>query len=107
MNFNINGFKWEIKEVPEKTIKDFLQQQQDEKIISAFGLCNYKTHVIWIDEAMCAEQKLQTLAHELTHCYMWSIGVRCDEYPEEILCDMAYNLTKFIYETIEKYKIRG
>ena len=104
MIFYINKTEWQILEVAEDEIMKALQKEEENKIISAYGLCNYKSHEIWLDKAMCREQKYQTLVHELTHCYFWTYGVRFDEYPEEVVCDMEYGLLNFVGEILDKWK---
>lgn len=45
---------------------------------------------------LCIDERLRTLRHELTHCYIWENGLyHCEYNDEEIVCDIVagiYNL---------------
>lgn len=104
MEFEINNQKWQIEEVEDKQLFDYLQSLEPEPIKAVYGCCNQQTHTIWINKILCEDQKEMTLAHELTHCYLWSLGVSFAEYDEEVLCNMIYGLNTFINSVMEKWK---
>ena len=37
---------------------------------ACMGLTFYKEHKIWIAKELCKDEKIRTLKHELTHCYI-------------------------------------
>ena len=53
---------------------------------------------------MCFEQKIRTLKHELTHCFIYNYGLyNAPSFNEEMVCDLVASITDFINEVINKY----
>lgn len=70
-----------------------------------FGLTIFSEHKIWINKDICFDQKIKTLKHELTHCYIWSFGLGSIlNYTEEMVCDIVSASNDIINEIIEDYK---
>lgn len=90
MEFEINNEDWKIKLVDKDIIKNRYNEEYDSDSTFVFGLTIYPEHEIWINKDMCDEQKLKTLWHELTHCYIWSFGLNnAPHYTEEMVCDIV------------------
>lgn len=106
-NFKINNSNWKVIEKESETIRDKYNSQYDEPDFFVFGVTIYPKHEIWINKDMCIEQKIKTLKHELTHCYIWNYGLyNLPHYTEEIVCDLVSSINDFINEVIEQY-IKG
>lgn len=90
MKFEINNEEWEIFIVPKESIKDRYNEENNTEATFVFGLTIYNEHEIWINDSMCFTEKLRTLRHELTHCYIWSFGLNnAPHYTEEMVCDIV------------------
>lgn len=73
--------------------------------IMCFGLTNKAEHKIIINKDMCKDQKIRTLKHELTHCYIWEYGLyNAGDINEELICDIVACSNDFINEVIKQYE---
>ncbi|MBR2652304.1 MAG: hypothetical protein IKE91_06185 [Clostridia bacterium] len=100
--FEINNHIWNIYEVDEKLILEEYQKRQP-NAYSCMGLTFYKEHKIWIAEDMCEDEKVRTLKHELTHCYIWENGFyNVDFNNEELVCDFVASIYDFIKNVLDK-----
>lgn len=107
MNFLINNAEWSIEELDTKALKEMYEEENEGKVYYTFGVTKYPTHTIYINKDMCTSQKIRTLKHELTHCYIWSYGLyNITDINEEVICDIVANSNDFINEVVEKYKER-
>lgn len=90
MKFEINDEEWEIFIVDKGSIKDRYNEENNAEATFVFGLTIYNEHAIWINDSMCFIEKIRTLRHELTHCYIWSYGLNnAPHYTEEMVCDIV------------------
>lgn len=104
MKFKVNNSEWEIKEVDTQTLVDKYNSENDEKVNFVFGVTLYPKHEIWINQDMCEEQKVKTLKHELTHCYIWMYGLyNVPNFNEEMACDLVASSNDFINEVVDQY----
>ena len=54
---------------------------------------------------MCQDQKIKTLKHELTHCYIWNYGLyNVPHFNEEMVCDLVSSINDFINYAIALFK---
>lgn len=105
MEFKINNDIWKIIEKEAKTLTEKYNAETEEKSYFTFGVTIYSKHEIWINKEMCNEQKIRTLKHELTHCYIWEYGLyNVPNFNEEMVCDLVSSSNNFINEVIEQYK---
>ena len=102
MEFMVNYDIWKIIE---KDGQALLDKYNDETTTFVFGVTVYPDHEIWINKDMCKEQKIRTLKHELTHCYIWNFGLyNVPNFTEEMVCDLVASCNDFINQIVEKYK---
>lgn len=107
MEFKINNTEWKIIEQSKQEMINLYKKQiqPDEEVSFVFGLTNKSYHIIFINEDMCEEQKINTLKHELTHCYIWMYGLyNTPNFNEEMACDLVASSNDFINKVVEKYK---
>ena len=106
MKFEINNTEWIIEEKTNKEMIDlYSTQYSEEDVFYVFGLTNKAKHVIYINQDMCERQKIKTLKHELTHCYIWIYGLyNVPNFNEEMACDLVACSNDFINEIVEQYK---
>lgn len=98
--FNINDNKWVVEIKEEKDLLEEYHKRQPEAY-SCFGLTFYKEHKIWIAKELCVDEKIRTLKHELTHCYIWENGLyNVDFNNEELVCDFVASIYNFIYQIL-------
>ena len=99
--FKINNNKWIIETKPEiELLEEYHKRQPD--AYACMGLTFYKEHKIWIASELCNDEKLRTLKHELTHCYIWENGFyNVDFNNEELVCDFVASIYNFINKVIE------
>ncbi len=108
MKFTINNNEWTIIEKDSDTMLKTYKENVDDRATFAFGVAIFPTHEIWINKDMCIDQKIRTLKHELTHCFIYSYGMyNVPEFNEEMVCDLVASITDFIDEVINKYKKQG
>lgn len=106
MNFIINCDEWKIKELSKEELLDLYNKDktEDEKASYTFGVTVYPEHIIYINKDMCYAQKVKTLIHELTHCFIWNNGLyNAPNYTEEMVCDLVSGVYTFINEVINEY----
>ena len=107
LEFKINNDKWIIEEKSKEELEELYQKETEEKIYFVFGVTIKPQHVIYINKDMCEQQKIKTLKHELTHCYIWEYGLfNVIDVNEEVICDLVACSNDFINEVVEKYKNR-
>lgn len=105
MNFIMNDRKWLIKEVSQK---EMMEYYNEEGVGYYYGQTHFQTQEIWIDEDLSKEQKIKTLYHELMHCYLRMYIVTLDQtYDEESLCDISSNAHNIIDNIAKKYFKEG
>lgn len=105
MYFIINNDTWEIKEMTKDELIQLYQDNlKEEDVYYVFGVTIKPTHKIYINKDMCNEQKIKTLKHELTHCFIWEYGLyNVDNVNEETICDLVASSNDFINEVVQDY----
>lgn len=107
-NFVINNMTWSIKEIECDELKEMYEKDREEKAYYVFGVTKYFKHIIYLNNDMCEEQKINTLKHELTHCYIWSYGLyNVADINEEMICDIVASSNDFINQIVKEYKMQG
>ena len=103
MEFEMNSRKWIIEEKPESELLEEYHKRQPHAY-ACMGLTFYKEHKIWIAKELCKDEKVRTLKHELTHCYIWMNGFyNVDFNNEELICDFIASSIDIIYKIAEDY----
>lgn len=103
MEFKINNHKWRIEEKSKQKLINMYNEQYEETYF-VFGLTLRAKHLIYINKEMCEDQKIKTLKHELTHCYIWEYGFyNVPNFNEEMVCDFVSSSNDFINEVVNKY----
>ena len=106
--FTINNMTWSIKEIEGNELKEMYENDREEKAYYVFGVTKYPKHIIYLNRDMCEEQKINTLKHELTHCYIWSYGLyNVADINEEMICDIVASSNDFINQIVKEYKMQG
>lgn len=104
MDFIVNYDCWHIIEIGKEQLKEMYEKEMEEKAYYVFGLTKRSTHEIYINKDSCYEQKIKTLKHELTHCYIWAHGLyNVTDINEEVLCDLVASSNEFINRVVEVY----
>ena len=105
MKFTINNDEWQIEEKSKDELKELYEKETQEKTYFVFGVTIKSAHIIYINKDMCEEQKIKTLKHELTHCYIWEFGLyNVIDINEEVICDIVASSNDFINVIVEQYK---
>ena len=105
MRFKINNNEWNVLEKSSEIMIEKYKKEVDDRATFAFGLTMFSQHEIWINKDMCIDQKIRTLKHELTHCFIYSYGLyNVPDFNEEMVCDLVASINDFINEVIEQYK---
>lgn len=108
MLFFINNATWQIQELESEELQKLYEEERKEKAYLVFGVTKYSQHIIYINKDMCMDQKVSTLKHELTHCYIWSYGLyNVTDINEEIICDIVANSIDFINEVVKQYRSKA
>ena len=102
--FEINNDKWQIEEKSKEELKELYETETQEKAYFVFGVTRKSHHIIYINKDMCEAQKIKTLKHELTHCYIWEYGLyNVMDVNEEVICDLVACSNDFINEIVLLY----
>lgn len=105
--FFVNKSTWRIYEYDAETVKKEYNARHDDDCYYLFGITRYPEHEIWLNKDVCMDQKIRTLKHELTHCYIWSYGLYyVPHYTEEMVCDLVSSINDFINTIVDIY-LRG
>ena len=98
MKININGLTYSIIEVDDRHECLIMGDRVH------FGMCDYKSQIIYLMQGVTREQKLKVLIHEITHAFLCSYGMYVKRnYNVEELCEfVAYN-SKTIVDLAEGY----
>ena len=108
ITFLINNDKWQIEEKNKSELQELYEKETQEKTSFVFGVTIRSKHIIYINKDMCQEQKIKTLKHELTHCYIWEYGLyNVIDLNEEVVCDIVACINDFINEITSRYKKQG
>lgn len=103
--FEVNYQQWKIIRTDTKTLVDKYNSENKDSCDFAFGVTLFSKHEIWINKDMCLDQQLNTLKHELTHCYIFTHGLfNVPNYNEEMVCDLVSSIHNFINNVLEIYK---
>ena len=104
-DFKINNDNWKIIEKDTKTLVDKYNSENEDTSSFVFGVTIYPKHEIWINKDMCKEQKIKTLKHELTHCYIWNYGLyNVPHYTDEMVCDLVSSCSDYIQNIVKRYE---
>ena len=101
ISFKINNHKWKIKLKHRETMLE-IYKQIDKDAYDCFGLTLRQFNMIYINDGLCEEEKIKTLKHELTHCYIWEMGFYYVDFDEETICEFVASINDFINEIIDK-----
>ena len=105
MKFEINNSEWEIREEDGDTLLKMYRDRVDSEAYFTFGVTIYSSHKILINKNMCNDQKIRTLKHELTHCFIYSYGMyNVPSFDVEMVCDLVASINNFINEVVNKFK---
>ena len=103
-SFNIKGKYWKVEIIEEKYLLEEYHKRQP-GAYACMGLTFYKEHKIWIAKELCEDEKLRTLKHELTHCYIWEAGLyNVPNFNEEMVCDLVACSNDFVNEVVKQFK---
>ena len=106
MTFKLNNISWKIKEVTKDFLNEHYKQHHDGehgKSLYVFGLCQYPSSTIYLNKDLSPSQKRKTLMHELTHCYLWSVGMQFDKFEEEDICNVVASSHEFVLSIVNRY----
>ena len=106
--FKINNNIWKIIEKDAQTLLEKFNSTNEDQTSFVFGITLYPTHEIWINKDTCKEQKIKTLKHELTHCYIWNYGLyNVPHFTEEMICDLVSCINDFINDIVKEVEKYG
>lgn len=104
MDFVINKHIWFICELDRESLDGLVKKVVGDEVVCSFGLTKYDEQIIYINQEMCYDQKIRTLKHELTHCYIWEMGMyNTQSFNDEMVCDLVASSNDFINEVVERY----
>ena len=112
MKFEMNNRTWEIKELSQEAIRKHIVdykydgQPQEGRY---YGQTYFSEQTIYLDKDLHPEQKIQTLIHELVHCYIGSfITIQGNtSYTEEDVADIISNSHSIIHGIVDKYLLKN
>lgn len=105
MEIEVNYQKWKLLLKDTKTLVDKYNSENEVPCTFAFGVTLFPIHEIWINRDMCIDQQINTLKHELTHCYIFTHGLyNVPNYNEEMVCDLVTSINDFINNIICEFR---
>lgn len=106
MKFKVNGKTYSIREASLEEIRKAAAKDEhgEESTNFYLGLTRYVCQEILINEELCLEEKMSTLAHELTHVYLWTYGFSAENcFNEEAVCNIVSACYAFVGNTVFDY----
>lgn len=104
MKFKMNNKEFEIKKVSKNEMwGDAGEAKKSDR--DYLGKFNAYTQEIWLSNDLSKEQEIETLIHELIHCYMWCYCTHLEQCDEEDICNIGSKSHFIIDEIIERYKV--
>lgn len=112
MKIEINGIKYEIKEVSQKEYKKIRVVEDEKTEVKSpdmstgvyYGASHHYQDTIYIDKELPEDRKRKTLMHELAHCYISEYITHEEKnYDEEMVCDIVANSHDIIENIVNKY----
>ena len=100
MKFKINNTEWTIKEISAEE----MDYDKGNEGYYTHGYTSYKEDTIYINKT--SPEKIRTLKHELTHCWLYMYG-HCQDsrsFTNEDVCEIVASINDFINEVVEQYK---
>ncbi len=107
MEFEINNCKWKIELVSLENLNNMYKSTHDGefgKELYTFGLCHFISRTIFLNKELCYDELLRSLRHELTHAYLWSIGMQENQFDEEDICNIVSSISYLINSIEDSYK---
>lgn len=102
MKVDINGIKYEIKEV-EPTHSMLIVGDR-----RCAGTTHYHHQEIYLSSELMPDTKCSTLRHELTHAFLAETQIESrDKFNEEMLCEFVAMYGKKICDIADKYFAEG
>ena len=98
MKFALGSYEWEIIEQDDSE-EVYINKGEDMRI----GLCDYVNQKIYIHSGLTKPLKVKTLAHELTHAYLFSHGLEGFFDNEELLCNFVAIYAPLISGLLDVY----
>ena len=96
MCVRINGLKWNVRFVDEDDKKLVFDDEE------SLGVTYFSELEIFLSNRMSDELCKQTIAHELTHAFLFSYGVHLPTDNEEAFCDFVVAYLSGIYKLTNK-----
>ena len=106
LKVKINMHEWTIQGISKEELNNkYIESHEGEfgKGLYAFGLCEFKSRIIYINEELEKHQLISTLKHELTHAYLWSVGMQYDKFEEEDIANIVSASNDIINEIVSLY----
>ena len=106
MKFKVNGKTYSIRETSTEEIRKAAAKDMhgEESTDFYYGLTRYVCQEILINEELCLEEKMSTLAHELTHVYLWAYGFSIESlFNVEEVCNIVSACYAFVGNTVFDY----
>lgn len=102
MSFSINNHKWTIKQKSKVEMLE-IYQLIEPNATDCLGLTLRQFNTIYINDGLCEDEKIRTLKHELTHCFIWEMGFYYADFNnEEMICEFVATIHSFINYVMKK-----
>jgi hypothetical protein len=107
MKFIINDVEWEIVRSSQEEINNDVKENDRSgkfKEHTYFGMCDRLRCKIHIFKELKHDVAIETLKHELMHCWIGSNGCCFNTYGEEDICNFSMASHNFIERIVSEYK---
>lgn len=104
IDFTINNHCWKIIEQSSEELKKTYKEKENDDCRFIYGYTDYTQQNIFLNKDLCTSQKIRTLKHELTHCYIWEQGLyNVVNVNEETICDLVACSNDFINKVVNLF----
>lgn len=101
MKFKMNDLEWTIKNASADEVKAVFNDKNEDSYY--YGSTTLSKQEILINNEVSKEKQIETLYHELMHCYIFCY--LCDglQFDEEGICNISAKSHNIIHEIVERY----
>ena len=105
MEFEIHNKKWKlIKHTEEEILKLYKSSPDGDDVPYLLGYTDFARHEVHLNKDLCFDQQCMTLAHELTHVWIFNSGMYyADGFHVETVCEIVSNCYEFIWNIVSQF----
>ena len=101
MKFKMNNLEFTIKYATADEVKSVFNDKNEDSYY--YGSTTLSKQEILINKEVSKEKQIETLYHELMHCYIFCYLCNGLQFDEEGLCDISAKSHNMIHSIVERF----